>query len=98
MSLFLAEALRRDVTSQFGCTGLIEECDPSENQCISICNGLTSVLALVSLGFGGFVWRSYNHPVFGLLAAFMPVFIGMLTYPFVGIVIGVVMLGLLLVK
>ena len=98
MSLFLAEALRREITPQFGCTGLIEQCDPSEIQCISICNGLTSVLALVSLGFGGFVWRSFKHPVPGLMAAFMPVLIGTLTYPFVGIVIGVVMLGLLLVK
>ena len=98
MSLFIADALHREVTSQFGCTGLIEQCDPSETQCVSICNGLTGVLALVSFGFGGFVWRSYKHPVPGLLAAFMPVFISMLTYPFVGIVIGIVMLGLLLVK
>jgi len=98
ISLFITEALGRKITSQFGCTGLIEECDPSETQCISICNGLTSVLALVSVGFGGFVWRSFRHPVPGLVAAFMPIFIGILTYPFVGIVIGVVMLGLLLVK
>ena len=98
MSLFIAEALRREITPEFGCTGLIEECDSSETQCISICNGLTSVLALVSLGFGGFVWRSFRHPVPGLLAAFMPVLIGTITYPFVGIVVGVVMLGLLLVK
>jgi len=97
-SLFISEALNRPVTSQFGCTGLIEECDPSETQCVSICDGLTGVLALVSFGFGGYVWRSLKHPVPGLVAAFMPVFIGMLTYPFVGIVIGVVMLGLLLVR
>ncbi len=98
MSLFLAEALNKPITSQFACAGLIEECDPSENQCVSICNGLTGILALVSIGFGGYIWREFKHPVPGLVGAFVPVMIGLVTYPFVGIIVGVIMLGLLLAK
>ncbi|MEM3431647.1 MAG: hypothetical protein QXW80_05355 [Candidatus Micrarchaeia archaeon] len=98
MSLFIAEALNKPITSQFACNGLIEECDPTETQCISICNGLTGLLALVSIGFGFFVWREFNHPVPGLVGVFVPVLIGLITYPFVGIIIGIIMLGLMLAR
>jgi hypothetical protein len=77
---------------------LIEECDPTETQCISIFNGLTGLLALVSLGLGFFVWREFKHPVPGLVGVFIPIFIGLITYPFVGIIIGIVMIGLLLAR
>lgn len=98
MSLFITEALNKPITSQFACSGLIEECDPSETNCISICNGLTGLLALVSLGFGFFIWREFKHPVPGLVGVFVPILIGLITYPFVGIIIGIIMLGLMLAR
>jgi hypothetical protein len=98
MSLFIAEALNKPITPQFACTGLIEECNPTETQCISVCNGLTGLLALVSIGFGFFVWREFKHPVPGLIGAFAPVLIGLITYPFVGIILGIIMIGLLFAK
>ena len=97
-SLFLAEAFRREITPQIGCTGLIDECDPTEKTCISICEGLTGILLLVSAGFGVFTFRLYKNPVPGLFAGFSLIILGLVTYPFVGIVIGVIIFGLLLAK
>jgi hypothetical protein len=81
-----------------GCAGLVEECSPGEDTCISVCNGLSLMLIVVSGGFGAYTWRSYKHPVAGMVAAFTPVITGLGTYPFVGIIIGIVMFALLISK
>jgi len=98
MSLFLAEALRRQITPQVGCVGLVDECDPSEQTCVTVCNGLTALLFLVAAGFGAFISRAYSHPVPGLFAGFSLILISLVTYPFVGILLGVIILGLILAK
>ena len=97
-SLFLSGAFSRGLTSQMGCAGLVEECSPGEGTCISLCNGLSFLLVLVAGGFGAYSWKSYNHPVAGLVAAFAPVLTGLGTYPFVGIIFGIIMFSLLVSK
>ncbi len=94
-SLFFMDSLSGGVSSQIGCSGLIDECSPIEGTCVSLCNGLTMLLLLVSAGFGVYTWLHYKHPVAGLVGGSMPVIIGLATYPFVGIVIGIIMFALL---
>jgi len=81
-----------------GCAGLIEECAPGETNCISLCNGLSFLLMIVAGGFGAYSWKLFKHPVAGLLAAFTPVAIGLMTYPFIGIILGIVLFTVLLSK
>jgi hypothetical protein len=81
-----------------GCAGLIEECSPDEKRCISVCNGLSGLLLLVSVGFGAYSWRRFNHPVAGIAAAFAPILIGLAIYPFVGIISGILLFALFIYK
>ena len=96
-SLFIGKTFSK-LDLQVGCVGLIQECDASETNCISICNGLTFLLALVAGGSGAFVWKQYKHPVPGATAAIVPLLIGLSTYPFVGIIVGLMLFGILLAR
>jgi hypothetical protein len=96
-SLFLTNLFGK-INSQIGCAGLIEECSPSETNCISLCSGLSLLLVAVSAGFGAYSWRRFGHPVAGMVAAFTPIVLGMLTYPFIGIIMSVVLISLLVSK
>lgn len=98
MSLFVAEALKKPVTAEVGCAGLVEECLPGEQSCFSICNALTGLLLVVSAGTGGIVWRRIGHPVPGIVAAFVPIGVGLMFYPFVGMVVGLLTLALLALR
>ena len=94
-SLFISEAIKKPLSSQVGCSGLIEECLPGEYSCISLCNGLTAVLLIVAGGVGAFIWRKFEHPVFGIAGAFIPIFVGLVTYPFVGAIIGLIIVAMM---
>ena len=72
--------------SRSGCSGLIEECSPDERTCISYCNGLNILLIASAAGLGAYLWSLFANPVIGLVAAFLPIVIGISTYPFVGII------------
>ncbi|MCX8202258.1 MAG: hypothetical protein N3G74_00380 [Candidatus Micrarchaeota archaeon] len=92
-------SLFSSLTSQnLGCAGLIEECSPGEKTCISLCNGISLLLVLVAGSFGAFTWTRFKHPVAGLVAAFVPIVIGLAFYPFVGIVSGIILFSLLVYK
>jgi hypothetical protein len=84
-SLFFLDSIS-SAFSRSGCSGLIEECSPDEKTCISSCNGLNILLIASSAGLGAYLWSFFSNPVIGLSAAFLPIIIGISTYPFVGII------------
>ena len=81
-----------------GCTGMIQECLPGEQGCISICNAMTILLAIVAAGTLFAFWRIYNNSVIAIVGAAIPILISLLTYPFAGIIISLLMIGLMFVK
>ncbi|MCS7109353.1 MAG: hypothetical protein NZ903_00970 [Candidatus Micrarchaeota archaeon] len=81
-----------------GCAGLIEECTPNEKNCIAFCNGMMFILVTVAAGFGAFSWMRFKHPVVGLATSFTPILIGLMFYPFIGIITGIILFGLLVSK
>jgi hypothetical protein len=98
ISLFFAETLKKPITAEIGCGGLVEECLPGEQTCFSFCNALTGMLLVVSAGSGGIVWRRMRHPVPGIITALVPIGVGLMFYPFVGTVVGIVMVALLAMR
>ncbi len=98
MSLFLTDAFSKPLDTNVGCAGLVDECLPGEGNCVSVCSGITGVFILISLAIGFLVWRIFNHPVPGLVGVFIPILLGISTYPFVGVIIGLLIIGLLLSK
>ncbi|MEM2974264.1 MAG: MopE-related protein, partial [Candidatus Micrarchaeia archaeon] len=81
-----------------GCAGLIQECLPGEQGCITICNAMTFLLGLVAVGTFFAYWRVYKHPVTFIGAAAVPVIVSIFTYPFAGIIVGLLMVGMLFAK
>lgn len=66
--------------------------------CLYFCNAVTGILAFVAVGIGLLIWRSVGHPVPGIAAAAVPVIIALVTYPFVGVVVGVLIVGLIFAR
>jgi hypothetical protein len=77
-----------------GCAGLVEECLPGEGSCVAICGGLTILLLITAAGSGFVAWQRFAHPVPAIIAAVIPILIGLLMYTFVGIIAAIVMIAM----
>jgi hypothetical protein len=81
-----------------GCAGLIRECLPGDQGCISICNAMTFLLAIVAAGTAFAFWKIYNNPVIAIVATAIPIAISLITYPFAGVIIALLMIGMMFAK
>jgi len=81
-----------------GCTGLIQECLPGEGGCISICNAMTILLAFVAAGTLFAFWKIYKHPVVGIIGGAIPFVVAVISYPFAGIIVAILLIGLMFAK
>jgi hypothetical protein len=81
-----------------GCAGLIQECLPGEQGCISICNAMTFLLAIVGAGTMFAFWKTYKHPAIAIGSLAIPIVLSIITYPFVGVIISLLMIGMLFAK
>lgn len=90
ITLFLGEIIKRPI-SEVGCAGLVEECF-GEGTCISFCNILTSIVALVAIGNAGISLRKYRNPIISFISLLVPIAVGILFYPFVGIIVGLLLI------
>jgi len=78
-----------------GCAGIVEECLPGEGSCFMLCDVLTALLLISAVGVGLVAWRIFEHPAAGVAATIIPALLGLVTYPLVGIVVGLLAIALL---
>jgi len=90
--------IRKPGSMLSGCAGLIQECLPGEQGCISICNAMTFLLAIVGAGTMFAFWKTYKHPVIAIGSLAIPIALSIITYPFVGVIISLLMIGMLFAK
>ncbi|MEM2200011.1 MAG: sodium/calcium exchanger protein [Thermoplasmata archaeon] len=90
ISLFAADVLKKPI-SEIGCAGLVEECF-GEGTCISFCNIITGLVALVSIGNAGISFKKYKNPIVSFISLLLPIAVGILFYPFVGVLIGLILI------
>jgi hypothetical protein len=90
ITLFSSEILKRPIT-EIGCAGLVEGCF-GEGTCISFCNTLSALVALISVGGMGISFKRFKNPIVAFISLIIPIGAGLLLYPFVGIIIGILLI------
>jgi hypothetical protein len=59
---------------------------------------MTILLAFVAAGTLFAFWKIYKHPVVGIIGGAIPFVVAVISYPFAGIIVAILLIGLMFAK
>lgn len=95
MGLFLETLLRKP--AEVGCVGIVE-CLPGQAGCIHFCSAITAILAVVAVGVGAAIFKVTGNALYAGAGITIPAAMALVTYPFIGAIVGIILIALIIAR